>query len=193
MNQTPTMKLTPPKSFLLPLLLAGACLTRGQSTFIYDQQSATNRDILGYGITVQPSQPIGQSFTPTLSSIGFVQLEFVDSARSNGIGATVSVDLWAGSIGGTLLGQTDPVFMPDNFSFGITNFFFSTPVALTPGTTYFLQPITEPGSDSNWTIINNVYNYPGEPFISLVRRIRRMTYGSARGLWCRNRPRVYWC
>jgi hypothetical protein len=32
------------------------------------------------------------------------------------------------------------VFLPNNF-LGITNFIFSVPVAVTPGTTYYLQPV----------------------------------------------------
>ena len=156
------------------LILCVALLTgfiaNGQGTLIYDQSSATNQTI-GGGAPIQQDQPMGQSFTPTLSSVGFVQLEFTDFNPGNGLGATVFLNLWSGSISnGTLLGSTEPVFMPDDFgsgngSFGLdspTNFFFSTLVAVTPGTTYYIQPVVvQPGSDNTWDVVDSLFNYPG--------------------------------
>jgi hypothetical protein len=143
-------------TLLLPAL--GVC---GQGTMIYDQSSATNRAFAsGYGI--QQSQPIGQSFTPTLSSVGFVQLELDDFNSGNGVGATVYVNLRAESITGPVLGTTDPVFMPDGFAYGITNFFFSTPAAVTPGTTYYFQPVVQSGD--HWDLIAGAFDYPGGTF-----------------------------
>ena len=147
----------------------------GQGTFIYDQQSWTNAGVGSGGAPIQADQPMGQSFTPTLSSIGFVQLEFEDGHSGNGLGATVFLNLWSGSISnGTLLSSTDPVFMPDGFgtgtgSFGFltpTNFYFSTPVPVTPGTTYYVQPVVvQPGSDNPWDVIASAgFNYPGGTF-----------------------------
>jgi hypothetical protein len=92
----------------------------GQGTFIYDQQSATTLAISG-GAAFGVEQPFGQAFTPALSSVGFVQFEFIDDYPGDGIGATVYVNLWADSLAsGTLLGSTAPVFMPDRFSYGTT-------------------------------------------------------------------------
>ena len=139
-------------------LMLSALAARGQGTMIYDQQSATNQSISA-GFTLQ-AQPEGQSFTPALASVGFVQFELFDSPPENGVGATVYVNLLAGSISGTVLGSTAPVFIPYGFAYGITNFFFTTPVAVTPGTTYYLQPVLESG-DSTCDIIGGLYNYPG--------------------------------
>jgi hypothetical protein len=50
--------------------------------------------------------------------------------------------------------------MPAPFPYGITNFFFPTPMAITPGTTYYLQPVVQSGNDQ-WGVIGGPYNYPG--------------------------------
>ncbi len=92
---------------------------------------------------IQSNQPLGQSFTPSLSSVGFIRLFLIDGVRNNGLGATVYVNLREDCITGPVLGLSGPVFMPDNFgigSGGYTNFFFSSPVPVTPGATYYLQP-----------------------------------------------------
>ncbi len=68
----------------------------GQGTFVYDQSSATNRSFAG-GYEFQQEQPFGQSFTPSLASIGFVQMEFIGGPQQLG-GATVYVNLRADSV-----------------------------------------------------------------------------------------------
>ena len=164
-----------PKLFLLQLSVALAvCSVQGQGILVYDQESSTNAGVGSGGAPIQQDQPMGQSFTPTLSSVGFVQLEFDDGHPGNGLGATVFLNLWSGSISnGTLLGSTDPVFMPDYFGSGSggfgfltpTNFFFSTPVSVTPGTTYYIQPVVvQPGSDNLWGVIGGAFNYSGGTF-----------------------------
>jgi hypothetical protein len=137
-----------------------AFIASGQGTFIYDQSSATNQSI-GYGFPIQADQPMGQSFTPTLSSIGFIQLEFGYGSLSNQLGATVYVNLWSGSISnGTLLSSTDPIFIPDGAFDLVTNLIFSTAVTLTPGTTYYLQPYLQSG-DTRLAVIGGIFNYSG--------------------------------
>jgi hypothetical protein len=161
--------------FILCVALLTAFIANGQGTLVYDQQSSTNAGAGGAGAPITEDQPMGQSFTPTLSSVGFVQLEFDDGHSGNGLGATVFVNLWSGSISnGTLMSSTDPVFMPDGFGSGSggfgfltpTNFYFSTPVSITPGTTYYFQPVVvQPGSDDPWDVIASAaFNYPGGTF-----------------------------
>jgi hypothetical protein len=88
-------------------------------------------------------------------------LEFLDFP-SNGLSATVFVNLWSGSISnGTLLSSTDPVFIPDGALNLVTNFLFSTPATVTPGTTYYLQPYLQSGDTSLSVIGSQVFNYPG--------------------------------
>jgi MYXO-CTERM domain-containing protein len=141
------------------LFITGTLSMCGQGTFVYDQQSVTNDSNGGEGVpTIQLSQPVGQSFTPTLSSVGFVRFFLIDAAF-NGLGATVIVNVRSDSITGPILGSTDPVFMPDGFG-GRTNFVFSTPVALIPSSTYFLEPVVQSGD--LWGIVDDPnYNYPG--------------------------------
>jgi hypothetical protein len=141
-----------------------AFMASGQGTMIYDQQSETSR-AFDYAAPIQEQQPTGQSFTPALSSVGFVQLEFIDAHPGNGLGATVYVNLRADSLSGTILGSTAPVFMPDSFSYGITSFSFGTPVGVNPDTTYYFQPVVQSG-DSSWCIINGPYNYSGGTFFA---------------------------
>jgi hypothetical protein len=150
---------------ILCVALLTAFIANGQGTLIYDQSSATNPVAGGNGAPIQADQPMGQSFTPTLSSIGFVQLNFNDVHPGNSLGATVYVNLWSGSISnGTLLSSTDPVFMPDGVFRYVSNMFFSTVVTLTAGTTYYLQPFVEPGSDA-WGVVDSLsFNYSGGTF-----------------------------
>jgi hypothetical protein len=150
------------------LIIAGAGLllgisASGQGTFQYDQQSATNVGIANgdAGLLITASQPMGQSFTPTNSSVGFVQFKFADSHSGNGTGATIYVNLVSDSITGAVLAASAPVFMPDGFFWSITNFFFSTPVSVTPGTTYYFQPVVAAGSDSQWDMVVGNYSYSG--------------------------------
>jgi hypothetical protein len=143
-------------------LMIPALVSSGQGTFIYDQQSADESAGGGGFVTIQSNQPLGQSFTPTNSSVGFIRLWLSDSVL-NGLGATVYVNLRTSSITGPIFGSTDPVLMPDGFgvsSRGFTSFFFSTPVPVTPGVTYYFQPVVQSG-DNSWALIGYHYNYSG--------------------------------
>lgn len=146
------------------LLMVMTVSTYGQGMLIYDQQSATNQ-AGGDGARIQLDQPMGQSFVPTLSSVGFVQLELLDFP-TNGLGTTVFVNLWSGSISnGTLLSSTDTIFIPDGAFNLVTNFFFSTPAMVTPGTTYYFQPYAQSGDTTRIDVIGSqVFNYSGGTF-----------------------------
>jgi hypothetical protein len=139
-----------------------ALVASGQGTFIYDQQSATELSGGGSSGQIQAYQPIGQSFTPAISSVGFIRLGFYEF--SNGLGSTVYVNLRANSITGPILGSTAPVFLPDGFGFGgsrgYTNFLFSTPISVTPGTMYYFQPVLQSG-DITCSIVSYHYVYSG--------------------------------
>jgi len=119
------------------LLLVGS--VHGQGTLIVDQQ-ATNYVEANEGSL---SQPLGQSFTPALSSVGFVTL-FIDVDPS--AEATIYVNLRSTSITGTILGSTTPVFFPNSFGdYDYPIFYFPTAISVTPGVQYFLQPIVQSG------------------------------------------------
>ncbi len=110
------------------------------------------------GLNIQEDDPLMQSFVPTLDIIDFVSLEFEDIAGNGTAGATVEVNLWTGSpstFTATLLGTTAEVFMPNGFgetSAGVSTFDFTTPIALTIGDTYYLEPVVVSG-DNPWDVI----------------------------------------
>ena len=130
----------------MSLLLSGFH-ARCQGTFVYDQQSSTNEVSTGFDPNIQSSEPIGQSFVPSLSSVGFVRLYVSDSIFPVGSPATVYVNLLSGSITGTVLAATSPLNLPGGY-FGYTNFFFSAPVSVNPGTTYYFQIVAN--SSDEW-------------------------------------------
>ncbi len=136
------MNLKPAFVFVVFLL---ALSTHGQGTFVYDQQSSDeSKPSQGnYGIT-SFQQPVGQSFIPTLPFVDFIRLQLLDGNPGNGLGASIFVNLRANSITGAVLGATSPVFIPDNNAVTFTNFFFST-VSVTPGVTYYFQPVIQSG------------------------------------------------
>jgi hypothetical protein len=135
---------------------------------VYDQESATgpllfNNPIVDF-FNLQEDSPLMQSFIPTISAIGFAQFEFIDTPNNGTNGATVYVNLWTGSPdinSATFLGSTTPVYMPNGFGFGygVTNFYFSTPVTLTAGQTYYLQPVVLSGDDPwGFMVLGNTNN-----------------------------------
>ncbi len=112
----------------------------GQGTFVYDQQSSTTSGSfpLAAGAIIQHAAPIGQSFTPSLSAVGFIRLELADNNPGNSLGAVLSVDLRMSGISGPILSTAAPVFLPDGFN-GPANFLFGAPEAVTPGVTYYFD------------------------------------------------------
>ena len=136
-------------------------MVRGQGTveFVYDQQTSTNDIslIVGAGGAMQQTpSPWGQSFAPDLSSVGFVRLALDDANVNDGLGVTLSLNLRADSITGTILSSADPVVLPNGFA-GVTDFTFSTPVPVTPGTTYYFEPIVQSGG--LWNILGEGNTY----------------------------------
>ena len=150
-NQVKAMKTTL-RNLLAAMFIAASIQTHAQR-LVYDQQTTNAPSVSGDYFNIQQDSPLLQSFVPGLSAIGFVQFQFWDIANNGTNGATVYVDLWTGSpdtSSATFLGSTTPVYMPNGFGAsiaGVTNFYFSTPVALTAGQTYYLQPIVLSGDD----------------------------------------------
>lgn len=162
--------------------------TRGQ-VFVYDQQSVTS-DIEGFNFYyIQANEPVGQSFTPSLSSIGFVRL-FVRNAAEMPSPATMYVNLLEDSISGPVLSQSESISLPSGqITDSPLNFFFATPVTVTPGTTYYLQPVVE--DNPNVAISIATYQYAGgTAFVN-------GTADSANDLWFREgiivpEPSSFW-
>jgi hypothetical protein len=133
-------------------LLAARCVN-GQGTFIYDQQSSTDETpfVGGMQVPTFPDSGNGQSFTPELSSVGFIRLLF-----NGGGGATVYVNLRSASINGPIIGTSGSVRMSLS---GPQNFLFPTPVGVTPGTPYYFEAIEQSGTA--WNLAVGQYPYSG--------------------------------
>ena len=146
-------------SLSLFVFWATASTGSAQGTFQYDQQSLNHSIGANVLYDIQGNEPIGESFTPSLSSVGFVQLNPFDSRPNNGLGAMLYVNLRSNSITGPVLGSTFPVFMPETPSgIGVTNFFFSTPIPVVPGTTYFLEVIVQSGDIWGLNTLPDLYS-----------------------------------
>lgn len=77
--------------------------------------------------------PLGQSFTPTLTSLNFVNL--LTDGR-----AIVQVNIRLGSISGPILGTSQPTVIPFSIAPSVSTFRFSTPVTLIAGDLYVIEP-----------------------------------------------------
>jgi hypothetical protein len=141
------------------IFLAMALQLHGQGyVYTYDQQSATTPLNINYDTFDISRLALMQSFVPTLSSIGFVQLEISDYPDSSTSGATFSVALYSGSMQDlTLIGGTERVDLPANFNndgiaySGVATFYFASSITLTPGDTYYLG-VVEITGDSLWSV-----------------------------------------
>jgi hypothetical protein len=139
------------------LLAGGIAVGQGTLEFIYDQQSSTvETPTPGAGAVLQIAMS-AQSFTPTLTSVGFIRVKLSDGAPGGGRGATLIMNLRAESITGTILSSTDPVVLADRFA-GVVDFIFPSPVAVTPGVEYYFEPIVQSGD--TWIIDTGPYDYP---------------------------------
>jgi len=139
------------------LTLLAACCVNGQGTVIYDQQSSTDETSSPPGLLQIPTTPgygDGESFTPTLSSVGFLRLMVAPIGSNQG--GLIYCHLRSGSIYGRIIGTTASVQLADTFS-GPLNLEFASPVTLTPGTTYYFEPVV----DHSWSMGIGQYNYSG--------------------------------
>ena len=171
-------------------------LARGQGTLIFDQQSSTNSEQAAGGAIIQQiATPYGQSFTPSLSAIQFIQLAFFDFNDGNGSGATVFVNLRSGAVNGAILAQTASVFMPDGFgrtglNAAVTNFFFSEAIAVTPGDTYYFQPVVQSGD--SWGLSAGEYMYPGGNTFAGGNPLPGSDYWFREGIFAVPEPSATW-
>jgi hypothetical protein len=138
-------------------------LALGQGTFVYDQQSVPSDSTRteGGGADLWYVS-VGQSFTPAQSSVGFIRLIVDGGGPPPGVSsATFYVNLLSDSINGPILASTDPVTIQPRLGTPST-FFFSTPVTVTPGDTYYFQVVEENG-DNTWGIIYDL-DFPRYPY-----------------------------
>lgn len=110
-----------------------------QGTFSIDQQAGNNNATSGSLLTINANQPTGQSFTPNLSKVDFIRLFLIDPTI-NGQGGSIVVHLRDGSLAGPILGSTDPVNLTDGINSSM-DMLFSASIPVTPGNTYYFQPV----------------------------------------------------
>jgi len=150
--------------FLQITFLLAASLAWGQGTYVYDQQTTTGDGAPGYGAGRYIGfwrAPWGQSFTPSLDTVGFIAIPMDDYTGGFG-GATVWVDLLSGSISGPVIASSEPVNLTAGFN-GTYYFIFSTPVPVTPGVEYFFVP-QEGFGGTGVDILTDEQSYPGAAF-----------------------------
>jgi hypothetical protein len=114
----------------------GISLASAQGTLVFDQQSTGFVD----GTVGLSQTPFGQSFTPALDSIGFVELQLNDGTFAS----TVAINIRSDSITGAILGTSMPTTLQSN-SGGTYDFLFSNPITLTPSTQYYFEPVVVSG------------------------------------------------
>ena len=115
------------------------------SQTIVDQQFLNEQNVSWTSTNIDFSSPIGQSFTPSLSSIDFIRIRLTD-ASSNSSGATYKINLYSGiGMKGALLGTTESISFSEGFGASdntqgeIAQFNFSQPIVLSPGALYTLH------------------------------------------------------
>ena len=141
------------------LLCCSPFVCVGQGSFIYDQQSSTEANYQEGGADIQQNQIIGQSFIPQLSSVGFIRLFIYNGLLGDTSAATIHVNLRTNSISGAILSSTAPVSIPGGTLFAAPlDFYFTTPVLVAPGVTYYFQPVVE--NNNNLGLNQSIfYNY----------------------------------
>lgn len=99
--------------------------------------------------SIQSLGPIGQEFVPAMPSMNFADLFTLDLDDTSSLGVTLLVNIRSGTITGPVVGTSDFVTLSSGF-IGVTGFFFSTPVPLTPGSLYVLEAVVVSGED--WAV-----------------------------------------
>ncbi len=130
----------------LCLLLASisfAAKIYAQGTLVFDQQSSTDETYSSNSVAIQFVGFVGQSFTPSLSTVGFVRIKLFDISPANGVGATLVMNLRSNAINGPILGTTTLV-LGNGFA-GSTNFIFPGAIPVVPSLTYFFETSVQSG------------------------------------------------
>lgn len=142
---------------LVLLVALGATAGIAKAGQIIDQSNTSFVPALFQNIQI--FTPIGQSFTPSLTSLDFFDT-FTEDFASNGTGATLEVEIFSGVLQ-NLLGTSLPTVLPSGFA-GPTDFTFSAPVPLVPGDLFSAQVIVTSGDD--WGLASSggaMSTYPG--------------------------------
>jgi hypothetical protein len=138
------------KRFVVPGAVLAMCLmhtTAWADSFVPDQSNMA----LFFPSLVQNIQlfaPIGQEFTPTQPTLNVVQLRTQDFVPNDGTGASLFVNIRAGTILGSVVGTSQIVMLPDSFGTAggaLTEFDFSSNVPLVPGNVFVIELVHASG------------------------------------------------
>jgi hypothetical protein len=99
---------------------------------------ASGPDQLTSQATLIPDNPIAQSFTPSLSAVGYLQLQAFIFATSSG--QTLVINLRQGAFNGAIVSSTTPVVLVNRGSEVVT-FYFPANVSVIPEQLYYFEPV----------------------------------------------------
>jgi len=120
------------------LLLSSVAILPAKADTLFDQTN-TGLPLGTLFQNLSVFSPLGQSFTPTLTSLNFVNLLTIDGS------ATVEVNIRLGSISGTILGTSQATVIPFSLAPSVSSFSFSAPVTLISGDLYVIEPFVVSG------------------------------------------------
>jgi hypothetical protein len=124
-------------------LVAAVVPTAMAHPFRIDQASEGN-PFGGYGISAETGNTIGQEFTPTFSALDVVEIGLGPRDPSN---FGMRVNIRAGGLDGPVVGTSLPaVIQGGPVPVAVFHMDFASPVPLTPGNLYVIQPILDPTS-----------------------------------------------
>jgi len=110
----------------------------GQGLLV-DQASGTTDEVVTVA-TRMPDNQIAQSFTPSLSAVGFVQFSESVPAFPGNDQVTFVVNLRSGAYNGPILSSTDAVILV-NHGTQIGTFYYPASISVTSGQLYFFEPV----------------------------------------------------
>jgi hypothetical protein len=142
-------------AFWLAGVVLATAVGQAQTFKVYDQMvlpGGLPPDGGGIGMLIRTNQPFGQSFVPSLSQVGFIELYLSIYGYGGPLGPlteTTSLLLREDSIAGKVLGETDPITITYDGTgrFCTQEFDFHAAVNVLPGQTYVFQVLHVGGDD----------------------------------------------
>lgn len=127
-------------------LLAGGLLALAPAVWAHPMHVDQHNDGFTPSLyeSIQASGPMGQEFTPAMSSLDSVELHIMDLSLGGVGGGNLITKIRAGTIAGALLGTSEVLSLPDGFK-GVAHLDFASSVALTPGNLYVIEAIVQTG------------------------------------------------
>jgi PEP-CTERM motif len=145
------------------LLSDGRIFAQG---LVVDQASGNINEIITQGVNIPDFGSFAQSFTPSLSAVGFVQFQTFILAGSSG--ETVVINLRQDAYNGPIVSSTTPVFMI-NKGTETGTFYFSSNIPVTPNQVYYFEPVVLSAGSVNLGYKDSSTYVRGEPWINGVQ------------------------